>query len=160
MRERKDTNMINDARKEMLLLCHSFTQRCSARLHFWRSLWLSPPPPSRAKQNHQINSAKDYNDDKPQKMKRDKTNKGWLGREEYKDGDANLSCWHWEMATSKLLQGSIGVGGMTRRSILRSKTPPPSLCPHNNTAQHCAIYSQNATLKSKIAKTYAFWDFQ
>jgi hypothetical protein len=52
---------------------------------------------------------------------------------------------------------SRGVGGATRRSVLRSKAPHSlSLCPHNSTAQHCAIYSQNATLKSKTAKAYAF----
>ncbi len=39
-------------------------------------------------------------------------------------------------------------------------TPSLSSCPHNNIAHHCAIYSQNATLKSKIAKTYVFWNFQ
>jgi hypothetical protein len=38
-------------------------------------------------------------------------------------------------------------------------TPSLSLCPHNITTQHCAIYRQNATLKSKFAKTYVFSDF-
>jgi hypothetical protein len=35
-------------------------------------------------------------------------------------------------------------------------TPSLFLCPHNSIAQHCAIYSQNATLKSKIVKTFFF----
>jgi hypothetical protein len=148
MRERKNTNKINDARKEMLLLCHSFMQRCSARLHSQWSLWLSPPPtpPPRAKQNHQINYVEDYNDDKPQKMKRNKTNKRWLGREEQIDGDANLSCWQWEMATNKLFHYQEGLVERQGDLYWGAKHPLPlSLCPHNNTAQHCAIYSQNAT---------------
>jgi len=49
-------------------------------------------------------------------------------------------------------------GWWSDKEICTEEQSTPSLyvCPHNSTAQHCAIYSQNATLKSKIAKTYAF----